>query len=151
MLARSFKTKAALVRGIAEEFGKQVLMIPEDVPEPTAKLNAFVESFRNEMRLPASPSRVLLRLLAEAPAEVVPAINDALEPGLTNLAGLIQTGQHAGVFHRSLDPRHTAWELLRSLFGLALLDGLEPAPITDPEHPPAALECLLQGLLKTDV
>lgn len=151
VLARSFKTKASLVRGVAEAFGERVLAIPQDVPEPMAKLNVFVESFRREMRLPASPGRVLLRLLAEAPAEVVPAINDALEPGLTNLAGLIQTGQQAGVFRRSLEPRHTAWELLRSLFGLALLDGLEPAPLTDPDHPPAALECLLQGLLKTDV
>lgn len=151
MLARSFKNKTAVVRGIAEEFAERVLAISADLPEPTAKLNVFVETFRKEMRLPASPSRVLLQLLAEAPAEIIPDVIEALEPGLTNLAGLIQSGQLEGVFRRSLDPRHTAWELLRSLFGLALLDGLEPAPLTDPDHPPVALECLLQGLLKTDV
>jgi AcrR family transcriptional regulator len=150
-LARSFKNKSEVVRGIAEEFAERVLVVSADLPEPLAKLNVFVESFRKEMRLPASPSRVLLELLAEAPAEVIPAISEPLEPGVTNLAGLIQIGQQEGVFRRSLDPRHTAWELLRSLFGLALLDGLEPAPLTDPDHPPVALECLLQGLLKTDV
>ncbi len=151
IVTRSFKDKPGLVFAVAREFGDRLIANPTDMAESLAKLNGIVEAIRKDLRQPASPSRVLLRMLAEAPDKVVPAIDDALEPGFSNLATLIQAGQAEGVFRRTLDPRHTAWELLRSLFGLALLDGLEPAPITDPDHPPTALECMFQGLLKTDV
>jgi hypothetical protein len=67
------------------------------------------------------------------------------------LAQVIDEGQQSGVFRRSLDPRVGAWELIRTALGYTLTLPLGIPLYAEPDYLARALECLLHGLLKTDV
>ena len=67
------------------------------------------------------------------------------------LSSIISEGQQAGVFRRSLDPRIGAWELIRGALGYTLILPLDIPLFAEPDHLPRAIDCMLQGLLKTDV
>ena len=65
------------------------------------------------------------------------------------IAWLVQQGQNAGLFRRSLDPYHTARDIIRMLIGRAIFPHSQP--VETEESPPTPLDTLLHGILKTDV
>ena len=67
------------------------------------------------------------------------------------LVRVIREGQQTGVFRRSFDPRIGAWELIRTALGYTLTLPLGIPIYAEPDYLTRALECLLHGLLKTDV
>lgn len=147
---RVFADSAALVRGVAAEFHARLCGDPSPPDQALARFHALLEAFRKDARSSKSPAQVLLRLLAEDDDEPRMALADALGPTALALADLVRAGQQEGVFRRSLDPQHAAWELLRAMFGQALLAGVEPAAPVKSE-PATGPDVLLHGLLKTDV
>ena len=67
------------------------------------------------------------------------------------LAGIITEGQQSGVFRRSLDPRVGAWEIMQTTLGFRLTEPLGVPLYGESDYPARAVDCLLHGLLKTDV
>jgi AcrR family transcriptional regulator len=153
-LSKLFADRAAVLCGLVEEFQSGLATIWDSVPADVdwaEKLQALLRTFRTGIRSQAGPVRVLLKLLAEGDSEARVAMAEAFAPTIQAMAELVRGGQGAGVFRRTLDAEQAAWEILRALFGLALLDRVEPVSPTDPDHPSFGIECLLHGLLKTDV
>ena len=96
---------------------------------------------------------LVVRGLAEAAdPELTEAIGAGLGRTADALVGLIREGQRAGMVRRGVDPTRAAWEWVRWLFGGLLLKPTDagPAPADD-DLPPQPADCLLHGLLKTDV
>jgi AcrR family transcriptional regulator len=154
VLARVFKDKPAIVRGLVEDMFSRLSADPDAAPanpDWPDKLQALFHSFRADGRSQTSPARVLIKILTEGDSEARGAIAEGMSTTIQPMVELVRGGQLAGVFRRTLDPERAAWEILRALFGLALLDRVEPASPVDPEHPSIGIECLLHGLLKTDV
>jgi AcrR family transcriptional regulator len=152
LVARSFPEKVAVLCGLVEELQASMFAAPAapDAPNWTEKLHNLLRVFHLESRSKTSSARVLLALLSEGHAETRSALAEALKLLVDALAELVKGGQQAGVF-RSLDPEQAAWELLRTLFGRTLLEGFERVSRADPEQSPQGVDCLLHGLLKTDV
>jgi len=152
VFARNFADMPDVAAGIVTEMHKRLIANASDREGPSESLhdlNALVERFQAEMKLPASPVHVVHLLLAEPAPDLRADLQTAFEPIAAGLAEQIRAGQQEGVFRRTLDPQHAAWELLRALFGQALFRDIEPA--ADRDNPQLTLDCLLHGLLKTDV
>lgn len=152
VLARVFPEIASVLAGIAAELSESLFPATETVEhsdEPLHKLNSLFERFRKEAKAKASPVRVALRVLGEPGA--AEAMRDGLTETAARVADLVRDGQQKGVFRRSLDAQGASWELLRTMFGRALLEPVLPQPVGEEEHPAAEIDCLLHGLLKTDV
>ena len=120
--------------------------------DPLAKLHAVVDMYLGTTRDHALEFRIMHRTLLETDDEEVAAFlrtfyldSEAL------LSSIISEGQQAGVFRRSLDPRIGAWELIRGALGYTLILPLDIPLFAEPDHLPRAIDCMLQGLLKTDV
>ena len=152
VFARNFSALPAVATALVADmhawmFADPTVAYPAN--EALGKLHALVESFQADMKHATSLVRVVYRLLVEAPADVQAVLPAAFEPSVAALAELIRAGQQEGVFRRTLDPQRAAWELLRAPFSLPLFQGVEPAAAAD--NPLAGIDCLLHGLLKTDV
>ncbi len=153
-LSKLFADRPAILRGLAEEFQAGLTSKPDSEssePDWSEKLQTLFRTLRMEARSQTSPARVLVKLLAEGDSEARTAIAEGLAPSVQATAELVRGGQQAGVFRRTLDPERAAWEILRALFGLALLDRVEPVSPADADQASIGIECLLHGLLKTDV
>ena len=150
---KHYPDKTDLFAGLYEEFHTAAFTPLEDGPDADAM--AFW------LGLPAQFDRVartyrdvvglVLEGLAEArDADLVAAIGTGLSHTADALVDLIQTGQAAGVVRR-VDPTRTAWEWVRWLFGGLLLKPADAEPAPAEDLPPQPADCLLHGLLKTDV
>jgi hypothetical protein len=96
--------------------------------------------------------RIMHRTLTETDDEEILALLRAFYlDSETVLADIIRAGQQTGVFRRSLDPRVGAWELIRSGLGYTLTLPLGIPLYQEPDYIAHAVECLLHGLLKTDI
>jgi AcrR family transcriptional regulator len=153
-LSKLYADRSAIVRGLVAEFEQELTSVVESVPADAdwiEKLQALFRAFRVASRAHGAAARVLLRLLAEGDPEARTAMTESLTPSIQAMAELVRGGQQAGVFRRTIDAEQAAWEIIRTLFGLALLDRVEPMSPADSEHSSLGTECLLHGLLKTDV
>lgn len=146
---RAFADLPAILQAVIDEFHERLFDHPPQ-SHALGQLQALVESFQADAGTTNSPTRVLLTLFAERAADARKTAAQALIPTAESLAELIRSGQHEGVFRRTLDPQQAAWELLRAMFGQALLKGVEPPSPVDPEHL-SGFDVLLHGLLKTDI
>jgi AcrR family transcriptional regulator len=145
-LARHFPDKPSLLAGLCADLA--VALVPADAggegADAAVRLHALLEHWQGPARRDElSP---LLPLLAGGPDEAgvlrgfVAGLSARLEP-------LVREGQQAGLFRRSVDPRRAAGELIRFLLGQCLAGPLEDLPAGDLVPP----DCLLHGLLKTDI
>ena len=106
-------------------------------------------------KLPLTPNGKVDRQALPPPGEGRPEVGEEFVAPRTAeetlLAGIIGEGQHSGVFRRNLDPRVGAWELIRTALGYTLTLPLGLPLYAEPNYLPAAIECLLHCLLKTDI
>jgi AcrR family transcriptional regulator len=159
LLTRSFADKPAFLRAVGEDLIRTAFAPAEEPeegrPDPLAQLHQLGERVLTAARDPARlEARAVLRVLAESeelPAEVSGVLFESLAEGVGAVAGVIQAGQQAGVFRRSLDPGAAGWELLRALLGSLLLEPLAGRFPPEADSPGASLDCFLHGILKTDV
>jgi AcrR family transcriptional regulator len=152
-LARHFPDQAALVHGVLNDLKADTFPNPDPgstPPDPAGQLQALLDGYLAAALEPTVGFRVLLRALVELDdadrrAELNAVLLECTEP----LVRLLQAGQQAGVFRRSLDAQVAAWELLQAVLGYALTG---PRDITPAEgDAPSPFDTLLHGLLKTDV
>lgn len=153
-LAKHFPTKADLFAGLYAELHAAAFTPPETGPGADAlpfwlglpaRFDKVAKTYRDVVGL-------VLRGLADGTdAELVAAIGAGLTRTADALVGLIRTGQAAGVVRRAVDPTRAAWEWVRWLFGGLLLKPADAEPVPTDDLPPQPADCLLHGLLKTDV
>jgi AcrR family transcriptional regulator len=156
VLVKHFEDKAALLRGALDEVRAATVERWREetaaIPDPAAKLHAVAETYLAGARSDAPEVRLLHRALAECDGdEVAGPLRSFFLDCETFLAGVIADGQQAGVFRRSPEPRVGAWQLLHAGLGHAASRPLGLSPHGEPDSLPRAVECLLHGLLKTDV
>ncbi len=150
-LARYFPDGPALVRAVLADLRSDTFPTPNPTaPDPAGQLQALLDAYLAAARGPAVGFRVLLRALVELDdadhrAELHAVLLECTEP----LVRLLQAGQRAGVFRRSLDAQVAAWELLQAVLGYALIGPRDVPAAADEPDPP--FDALLHGLLKTDV
>jgi AcrR family transcriptional regulator len=156
VLARHFDSKLALFRAVLEGLREATLRRWQaetaELTDPLAKLHAIIDLYLGSTRENALEFHILHRTLAEeAGEEVVALVRAFYLDSEAVLARVIAEGQQSGVFRRSLDPRVGAWELIRTALGYTLTVPLGVPLYAEPDYLPRAVECLLHGLLKTDV
>ena len=154
-VGRHFPHKSDLFAGLYDQFHAAALSPPEGGPGADslpfwlglpARFDKVAKTYRDVVGL-------VLRGLAEgSDADLTAAIGAGLGRTADALVGLIRAGQAAGMVRRGIDPSRAAWEWVRWLFGGLLLKPTDagPAPADD-DLPPQPADCLLHGLLKTDV
>ena len=150
---KHYPAKTDLFAGLYEEFHAAAFTPPEDGPGADslpfwlglpARFDKVARTYRDVVGL------VLEGLAENRDANLVAAIGTGLSRTADALVELIRTGQAAGVVRR-VDPTRTAWEWVRWLFGGLLLKPADAEPAPDEDLPPQPADCLLHGLLKTDV
>jgi len=156
MLYRHFDSKNALFLEVLQEIRDATLnrwqTASAGITDPLAKLNAIADSYLGSTREHALEYRIMHRSLVETDDDEILAMLRAFYlDSESTLAQIIADGQQAGVFRRSLDPRVGAWELIRTALGYTLTLPLNPPVYQEPDYVPRAIDCLLHGLLKTDV
>jgi AcrR family transcriptional regulator len=156
VLYRHFPSKKALFLEVLHEIREATLerwhAETAGVADPLAKLHAIADLYLGTTREHALEFRIMHRTLVESDdEEVVALLRSFYLDSEALLAQVIREGQQAGVFRRSLDPRVGAWELIRTALGYTLTLPLGVPLYAEPDHVPRAIECLLHGLLKTDV
>jgi TetR/AcrR family transcriptional repressor of nem operon len=154
ILVGHFADKAALFGSVLDEVRAATVerwrSETATLPDPLAKLHAVAELYLGAARSDVAEIRLLHRALADCDGtEVAAPLRSFFRECATFLAGILAEGQQAGVFRRSLDPRVGAWQLLHVGLGLAATRPL--ALPSDGESLARDVECLLHGLLKTDV
>jgi AcrR family transcriptional regulator len=122
------------------------------LPDPLAKLHVIAEVLLGDACADAPEMRLVKRSLAECDSEEIAApLRTFFCDCETFLAGILEEGQQAGVFRRSPDPRVGAWQLLHAGLGQVATCSLDIPSHREPDSLTRAVECLLHGLLKTDV
>lgn len=150
---KHFPAKTDLFAGLYEEFHSAAFT--PLVSGPGADAMPFWLGLPARFDKVARTYRDVVGLVLEGLAEnrdvdLITAIGAGLSRTADALVGLIRTGQAAGVVRR-VDPTRTAWEWVRWLFGGLLLKPADAEPAPDEDLPPQPADCLLHGLLKTDV
>jgi AcrR family transcriptional regulator len=156
ILYHHFDSKKSLFLEVLQEVREATLnrwrSETASLTDPLAKLHAVVDMYLGTTRDHALEFRVMHRTLLETDDQEVAAfLRSFYLDSEALLSGIISEGQQAGVFRRSLDPRIGAWELIRGALGYTLILPLDIPLFAEPDHLPRAIDCMLQGLLKTDV
>ena len=156
VLYRHFPSKKALFLEVLHEIREATLerwrAETAGLADPLAKLHAIADLYLGTTREHALEFRIMHRTLVETDdEEVVALLRSFYLDSEALLAQVIREGQQAGVFRRSLDPRVGAWELIRTALGYTLTLSLGVPLYAEPDYVSRAIECLLHGLLKTDV
>jgi AcrR family transcriptional regulator len=156
VLYRHFESKKALFIEVLHEIREATLQRwrteTGELADPLAKLHAIADMYLGTTREHALEFRIMHRTLVETDdEEIVACLRAFYLDSEALLAQVIAEGQQSGVFRRSLDPRIGAWELIRTALGYTLTLPLGIPLYAEPDYLARALECLLHGLLKTDV
>ncbi len=153
-VTKHFPTKPDLFAGLYEELHAAAFTEPEEGPGADALpfWLALPARFEKAAKTYRDVVGLVLNGLAEASdPDLTAAIGAGLSRTADALVELIRAGQRAGVVRRSIDPARAAWEWVRWLFGGLLLKPTDAEPAPDDDLPPQPADCLLHGLLKTDV
>lgn len=156
VLYRHFESKKALFLAVLQEIREATLLRyrqeTTDVTEPLAKLHRIVDLYLGSAREHAREFRIMHRTLVESDdPEIAAFLREFYLDNETLLAQIVQDGQQAGVFRRSLDPRVGAWELIRTGLAYTLTMPLGIPLYQEPDYLPKAIDCMMHSLLKTDV
>jgi len=156
VLYRHFENKKALflevLAGIREATLQRWRSETASSSDPLAKLHAIADMYLGTTREQAREFRIMHRTLIESDdAEIAALLRAFYLDSEALLAQIINEGQQAGVFRRSLDPRVGAWELIRTALGYTLTLPLDVPLYQEADYVPHAVDCLLHCLLKTDV
>jgi AcrR family transcriptional regulator len=156
VLYRHFESKKALFLAVLQEIREATLQRYKqettDLTDPLAKLHRIVDLYLGSAREHAREFRIMHRTLVETDdPEIAAFLREFYLDNESLLAQIVQDGQQAGVFRRSLDPRVGAWELIRTALAYTLTLPLGIPIYDEPDYLPKAIDCLLHCLLKTDV
>ena len=153
-VAKYYPTKPDLFAGLYDELHAAAFTPPEAGPgaDSLPFWLALPGRFEKAAKTYRDVVGLVLKGLAEASdPDLTAAIGAGLGRSAEALVGLIRAGQAAGVVRRAVDPTRAAWEWVRWLFGGLLLKPTDAEPLPDDDLPPQPADCLLHGLLKTDV
>jgi AcrR family transcriptional regulator len=155
VLYRHFESKKALFLEVLEEIRHATLhrwqAETKVLRDPLAKMNAIIEIYLGATRDHSLELRVMHRTLLEADDEDIgAALRSFYLESEALLARIIEEGQRAGVFRRSLEPRVGAWELIRSALGYSLTQPLGIPLYQEADYLIKAVECLYQCLRQSE-
>lgn len=153
-VVKHFPGKPDLFAGLYDDLHAAAFTPPETGPgaDTLPFWLALPARFEKAARTYRDVVGLVLKGLAEAAdPDLTAAIGAGLSRSAEALVGLIRSGQAAGVVRRAVDPTRAAWEWVRWLFGGLLLKPTDAEPLPDDDLPPQPADCLLHGLLKTDV
>jgi AcrR family transcriptional regulator len=156
VLYRHFGSKKALFLEVLRQVRQATLERWQTeigaLKDPLAKLNAIADTYLGATREHALEFRIMHHTLVEAnDADIAALVRDFYLDSETLLAQIIREGQQTGVFRRDLEPRVGAWEMIRTALGFTLTLPLGIPLYEEADYVPRAIECVLNGLLKTDV
>lgn len=156
VLYRHFESKKALFLEVLKEIREATLHRWRNdsalQTDPLSQLHTIVDMYLGSTRERALEFRIMHRTLVEIDdEEIVASLRSFYLDSEALLADIIRTGQQAGVFRLSLDPRVAAWELIRGALGYTLTLPLGIPLYQETDYLPRAIECMLHCLLKTDV
>lgn len=157
VLYRHFASKKVLFLEVLREIREATLnrwkSETAHLTDPLLKLHAITDMYLGSTREHAVEFRIMHRTLIECAAdeEIAAFLREFYLDNEVLLAGIINEGQQTGVFRRQLDARVAAWELIRTALGYTLTLPLNIPIYQEPDYLPRAVECMLNGLLKTDV
>jgi AcrR family transcriptional regulator len=156
VLYRHFESKKALFLEVLHEIRAATLHRwrhqTAHLADPLAKLHAIADMYLNTTREQGRELRIMHRTLVEsADEEIASLLRSFYLDSEELLTTIIQAGQQAGVFRRSLDARVAAWEFIRTALGYTLTLPLAIPLYDEADYLSQAVDCLLHCLLKTDV
>jgi AcrR family transcriptional regulator len=151
VLYRHFTSKKNLFLDVLQEIRAATLnrwhAETAGLTDPLAKLHAIADMYLNTTREQAVEFRIMHRTLVESDdSEIAAFLRSFYLDSETLLAEIIWSGQEAGTFRRSLDPRVGAWELIRTALGYTLTLPLGIPLYGEPDYLPRAIDCLLHCL-----
>lgn len=157
VLYRHFPSKKVLFLEVLREIREATLnrwkSETAHLTDPLLKLHSITDMYLGSTREHAVEFRIMHRTLIECAAdeEIAAFLREFYLDNELLLAGIISEGQQTGVFRRQLDARVAAWELIRTALGYTLTIPLNIPIYQEPDYLPRAVDCMLNGLLKTDV
>jgi TetR/AcrR family transcriptional regulator, transcriptional repressor for nem operon len=121
---------------------------PECSEDPETRLRQASQVFADVSASHASECAALHRALVEpVEEEIAASLQGLADEAVAWLANVVRQGQQNGLVRRSLDPAAAAWHLIATALGAVAVTALR-APL---DSLPQALDCALNGILKTDV
>lgn len=126
ILYRHFKGKRelfmAIVREVSQISIKRWRTMTEGIADPTERLRVIARNLPEHIRTLDNEYRVLLGALAMSrDAAVRQVLREHYDQIERFLSESIIDGQQAGFFHRNLDPKAAAWQLIFSGIGYAMI------------------------------
>lgn len=127
ILYRHFRSKqelfVAIVRSVSDRTVRSWEQLIENIADPAERIRTIAEAIPEHIRKLEEPYHVLHGALATSrDKKVLAVIREHYQNMERFFVKLIADGQQAGVFHREMDPRAAAWELLYSGIGFAMIN-----------------------------
>ncbi len=121
---------------------------PECSEDPEARLRQASQVFADVSASHAPECAALHRALVEpVDEEIATRLQGLADEAVAWLANVVRQGQQNGLVRRSLDPAAAAWHLIATALGFFAVAALR-SPL---DSLPQAIDCALNGILKTDV
>ena len=149
ILYRHFETKQELFVAIVREVSELTLRkwheLIAGAPNASDRIRVIAEEFPGHIEQLADAYHVIHGALAASrDADVLKVMREHYDQIEAFFVGIIREGQAAGLFHRNMDPRVPAWQLINIGIGYAMvtlnLEQFDSALISQ------AVEFILRGL-----
>jgi AcrR family transcriptional regulator len=149
ILYRHFKGKqelfVAIVREMSDKTLEQWRQLIDGVTDPALRIRRIAEEFPDHIQSLADAYHVIHGALSTSrDPKVLKVMREHYDQIEEFFVGVIAEGQRAGIFHKSMDPRVPAWQLINIGIGYAMI-ALNLAQF-DHSLIEQAIEFILRGL-----
>jgi AcrR family transcriptional regulator len=149
ILYRHFKGKqelfVAIVREMSDKTLEQWRQLIDGITDPALRIRRIAEEFPDHIQSLADAYHVIHGALSTSrDAKVLKVMREHYDQIEEFFVGVIAEGQRAGIFHKSMDPRVPAWQLINIGIGYAMI-ALNLAQF-DHSLIEQAIEFILRGL-----
>jgi AcrR family transcriptional regulator len=149
ILYRHFKSKQELFVAIVREMSDQTLdewrQLIDGVADPAQRIRRVAEEFPGHIKKLADAYHVIHGALSTSrDAKVLKVMREHYKQIEEFFVGIITEGQKTGIFHKNMDPRVPAWQLINTGIGYAMV----ALNLTQFDHSliEQAIEFILRGL-----
>jgi len=149
ILYRHFKSKqelfVAIVRAMSDQTMHEWRELIEGVTDPAERIRRVASEFPTHIQKLSDAYHVIHGALATSrDAKVLKVMREHYEQIEEFFVSVVTEGQRAGVFHKSMDPRVPAWQLIHTGIGYAMIS-LNLSQFDQPLIA-QAIEFILRGL-----
>jgi AcrR family transcriptional regulator len=149
ILYRHFRSKQELFVAIVREMSEQTLdewrQLTDGVADPAQRIRRVAEEFPDHIKKLADAYHVIHGALSTSrDSKVLKVMREHYKQIEEFFVGIITEGQRKGIFHKNMDPRVPAWQLINTGIGYAMI-ALNLAQF-DHSLIEQAIEFILRGL-----